>query len=88
MAQQLSESIDVFRVRVPYVYREFPRWIYRWGDEPMVVQNAAEQAAKVAEGWSIEVRLGPYPAPAPLVPEPVAPQPLRAMRGPGRPRKR
>lgn len=38
-----------------YQYQEFPRWLYRFGEQPKSVGTEAERDAALAEGWSLTV---------------------------------
>lgn len=57
------------------MFQEFPKWLYPENGEPVLVQDAEEEAAVMGAPEPDSV-----PASAPVEPEP-------AKRGPGRPRK-
>lgn len=35
-----------------YVYQEFPRWMHKFNEPPVRVENADEKAEKLDAGWS------------------------------------
>lgn len=78
-----TRMLDINDVRVPYVYRPFPRCVYRQADTPGQIDHPGNQVtlAKdekhltqlLADGWSKE----PFPAPV-AEPEPKsAPSPKK-----------
>lgn len=57
---------------VPYVFREFPKMMYRSDGSNKVVDNKAQQDA-LGEGWQTTPFIPGNDAPAPAAPEPPPP---------------
>ncbi len=64
MADELSRTHNIHHVIVPYVYREYPRCLYRADGSACVVNDDAEKRAALADGWYLTIALaeaGPVP---------------------------
>lgn len=71
----------------PYVYQEFPRWLYHDDHEPKLVEDVVARDVALAEGWRVTVEA---PVSAPVSDRGDGHRnvmPLPVKRGRGRPRK-